>query len=101
MSHFGSDAGFGPTIDNGDKAPSRSGADHIDGTHTSIMSLLCGSFDPDADRRDIGMSEGLTNSGHLEMHEDNLAPARGVILGTALSTPFWAIVSICVYALLH
>jgi hypothetical protein len=101
MSHFGSSRGFGSATENGDPTSPPHGDGHIGIGHTSIMHVLRGSFDPDTGDNDLCIHERVMMPGAFEATEDNLAPARGIILAAALSAPFWAIVSLGAYALFH
>jgi hypothetical protein len=75
-------------------------ADDRDGVDTSMIDLFYSSFNPCYDERESA-ADGLSLPHGVELAEDGLAPARGILLAITLCAPVWVIMTLGVYLLLH
>jgi hypothetical protein len=81
--------------------PSRRRPGRRDDMSPTLIPLLRGSFNQDSGDWNSTDSEALTLFEERETMQDNLAPARGIIFGIALSTPIWAVFCYGLHLLLH
>jgi hypothetical protein len=89
------------TADDADILPSRRRPDRVNDLHPSLIPLLRGSFGPTGGDPDRVVSEVLTMPANVEVIVDDLAAARGIVLGAALCAPIWTLLSLGIYVLLH
>lgn len=95
MSRHDHDFASSPTPGGTDVEPCRRRPGRLDDVHLSLIPLLRGSVTLDAGELGPVVPEDL------ELMEDNLAPARGIMLAILLSIPVWALMIRGAYLLLH
>jgi hypothetical protein len=92
-------SGTGLTEADGGPMVSRRRPGRRDDAHSSLIPLLRGTASPIPDDPTVIDDSSTTRAG-LETDADVLAPARGIILGIALSVPIWAVLILGAFRLL-
>jgi hypothetical protein len=69
--------------------------------HSSLIPLLRGTAIADAANPPADLPEALIPPPRMDVTEDDLSPARGIIFGIVLSVPIWTIFGLGVYRLLN
>jgi hypothetical protein len=90
MSHSVNGFGTGLTDPEGNTMVSRRRPGRSDDAHPALIPLLRGTASPVPDDTML-IADLPTVLADLETQSDVLAPARGIMLGIALSVPIWAV----------